>query len=167
MKESATIALEYLKSHAKDYKIDHDIFQKWNVHIHVPEGATPKDGPSAGIGMVTSIVSSITGIPIKKDTAMTGEVTLTGQVIPIGGLKEKLLAAHRAGIKKVLIPRDNEKDLVEIPKKIMDEVEITLVSCVDEVLKNALVKELKPVNWVEVDTLPKQGKDDKAQTQTH
>ena len=98
---------------------------------------------------------------------MTGEVTLTGQVIPIGGLKEKLLAAHRAGIKKVLIPRDNEKDLVEIPKKIMDEVEITLVSCVDEVLKNALVKELKPVNWVEVDTLPKKGKDDKAQTQTH
>jgi len=98
---------------------------------------------------------------------MTGEVTLTGQVLPIGGLKEKLLAAHRAGIKKVLIPRDNEKDLVEIPKKIMDEVEITLVSCVDEVLKNALVKELKPVNWVEVDTLPKKGKDDKAQTQTH
>ncbi len=94
-------------------------------------------------------------------------MTLTGQVLPIGGLKEKLLAAHRAGIKKVLIPRDNEKDLVEIPKKIMDEVEITLVSCVDEVLKNALVKELKPVNWVEVDTLPKQGKDDKAQTQTH
>ena len=117
--------------------------------------------------MVTSIVSSITGIPVRKDTAMTGEVTLTGQVIPIGGLKEKLLAAHRAGIKKVLIPRDNEKDLPEIPKKIIDEIEIILVSSVDEVLKNALTKELKPVNWVEVDTLPKKGEDDKAQTQTH
>jgi ATP-dependent Lon protease len=167
MRESVKAAKSYVRSKSLDYGIIPPVFEKKDFHIHVPEGATPKDGPSAGIGMVTSIVSSITGIPVKKDTAMTGEVTLTGQVIPIGGLKEKLLAAHRAGIKKVLIPRDNEKDLVEIPKKIMDEVEITLVSCVDEVLKNALVKELKPVNWVEVDTLPKKGKDDKAQTQTH
>ena len=98
---------------------------------------------------------------------MTGEVTLTGQVLSIGGLKEKLLAAHRAGIKKVLIPKDNEKDLTEIPKKIKDEIEIILVSSVDDVLKYALTKELKPVNWVEVDTLPKLGKDDKAQAQTH
>ena len=98
---------------------------------------------------------------------MTGEVTLTGQVLPIGGLKEKLLAAHRAGIKKVLIPKDNEKDLTEIPKKIINEIEIILVSSVDDVLKNALTKELKPVDWVEVDTLSKPGKDDKAQAQTH
>jgi ATP-dependent Lon protease len=167
MQESVKAAKSYVRSKSLDYGIIPPVFEKKDFHIHVPEGATPKDGPSAGIGMVTSIVSSITGIPVKKDTAMTGEVTLTGQVIPIGGLKEKLLAAHRAGIKKVLIPRDNEKDLAEIPKKIIDEVEITLVSCVDEVLKNALVKELKPVNWVEVDTLPKKGKDDKAQTQTH
>ena len=167
MQESVKAAKSYVRSKSLDYGIIPPVFEKKDFHIHVPEGATPKDGPSAGIGMVTSIVSSITGIPVKKDTAMTGEVTLTGQVIPIGGLKEKLLAAHRAGIKKVLIPRDNEKDLPEIPKKIIDEVEIILVSSVDEVLKNALTKELKPVNWVEVDTLPKQGKDDKAQTQTH
>jgi ATP-dependent Lon protease len=104
---------------------------------------------------------------VKKDTAMTGEVTLTGQVLPIGGLKEKLLAAHRAGIKRALIPKDNEKDLTEIPKKIINDIEIILVSSVDEVLKNALTKELKPVDWVEVDTLSKSGKDDKAQAQTH
>ena len=117
--------------------------------------------------MVTSIVSSITGIPVRKDIAMTGEITLTGQILTIGGLKEKLLAAHRVGIKEVLIPKDNEKDLAEIPKKIKDEIEIILVSSVDDVLKYALTKELKPVNWVEVDALPKTGKDDKAQTQTH
>lgn len=167
MQESVKAAKSYVRSKSLDYGIIPPVFEKKDFHIHVPEGATPKDGPSAGIGMVTSIVSSITGIPVKKDTAMTGEVTLTGQVIPIGGLKEKLLAAHRAGIKKVLIPRDNEKDLPEIPKKIIDEVEIILVSSVDEVLKNALTKELKPVNWVEVDTLPKTGKGDKTQTQTH
>jgi ATP-dependent Lon protease len=167
MQESVKAAKSYVRSKSLDYGIIPPVFEKKDFHIHVPEGATPKDGPSAGIGMVTSIVSSITGIPVKKDTAMTGEVTLTGQVIPIGGLKEKLLAAHRAGIKKVLIPRDNEKDLPEIPKKIIDEVEIILISSVDEVLKNALTKELKPVNWTEVDTLPKIGKDDKAQTQTH
>ena len=101
----------------------------------MPEGATPKDGPSAGIGMVTSIVSSITNIPVKRDVAMTGEVTLTGQVLPIGGLKEKLLAAHRAGIKEVLIPKENEKDLVDMPKKIIDEIKITPVEYADEVLK--------------------------------
>jgi len=167
MQESVKAAKSYVRSKSLDYGIIPPVFEKKDFHIHVPEGATPKDGPSAGIGMVTSIVSSITGIPVKKDTAMTGEVTLTGQIISIGGLKEKLLAAHRAGIKKVLIPRGNEKDLTEIPKKIIDEVEIILVSSVDEVLKNALTKELIPVNWVEVDTLPKKGKDEKAQTQTH
>ena len=167
MQESVKAAKSYVRSKSLNYGIIPPVFEKKDFHIHVPEGATPKDGPSAGIGMVTSIVSSITGIPVKKDTAMTGEVTLTGQVLIIGGLKEKLLAAHRAGIKKVLIPKDNEKDLAEIPKKIIDEIEIILVSSVDDVLKYALTKELKPVNWVEVDTLPKSGKDDKAQAQTH
>ena len=167
MRESVKAAKSYVRSKSLDYGIIPPVFEKKDFHIHVPEGATPKDGPSAGIGMVTSIVSSITGIPVRKDTAMTGEVTLTGQIIPIGGLKEKLLAAHRVGIKKVLIPRENEKDLADIPKKILDEIEIILVSCVEDVLKNALIKELKSVNWVEVDSLPKKGKDDKAQTQTH
>ena len=167
MQESVKAAKSYVRSKSLNYGIIPPVFEKKDFHIHVPEGATPKYGPSAGIGMVTSIVSSITGIPVKKDIAMTGEVTLTGQVLIIGGLKEKLLAAHRAGIKKVLIPKDNEKDLAEIPRKIKDEIEIILVSSVDDVLKNALTKELKPVNWVEVDTLPKSGKDDKGQAQTH
>ena len=167
MYESVKAAKAYVRSKSLDQGIIPPVFEKKDFHIHVPEGATPKDGPSAGIGMVTSIVSSITGIPVRRDNAMTGEATLTGQVIPIGGLKEKLLAAHRAGIKKVLIPRDNEKDLPEIPKKIIDDIEIILISSVEDVLKNALTKELKPVNWVEVDALPKKGEDDKAQTQTH
>ena len=132
-----------------------------DFHIHVPEGATPKDGPSAGIAMVTSIVSSITGIPVDKNIAMTGEVTLRGHVLPIGGLKEKLLAAHRAGIKKIIIPDDNKKDLADIPKKILDDIEINTVKSVDEVLKIALLKELKPVEWIEVETLPKTKSTDK------
>ena len=136
------------------------MFEKKDFHIHVPEGATPKDGPSAGIGMVTSIVSSITGIPVRRDVAMTGEVTLTGQVLPIGGLKEKLLAAHRAGIKEVLIPKENEKDLVDMPKKIIDDIKITPVEYADQVLKAALTKELKRTEWVEVDISKK---DDKSQ----
>jgi ATP-dependent Lon protease len=167
MQESVKAAKSYVRSKSLDYGIIPPVFEKKDFHIHVPEGATPKDGPSAGIGMVTSIVSSITGIPVKRDIAMTGEITLTGQILSIGGLKEKLLAAHRAGIKKVLIPRDNKKDLTEIPKKIIDEIEILPVSSVDEVLKHALIRELKPVNWVEVDTLHKSGKDDKTQAQTH
>jgi ATP-dependent Lon protease len=130
-------------------------------HIHVPEGATPKDGPSAGIGMVTSIVSSITNNPVRRDVAMTGEVTLTGQVLPIGGLKEKLLAAHRAGIKEVIIPKENEKDLIDMPKKIIDDIKITSVEYADEVLKIALTKELKRVEWVEVEKISKS--DDKSQ----
>ena len=136
------------------------LFEKKDFHIHVPEGATPKDGPSAGVGMVTSIVSSITGIPVRRDVAMTGEVTLTGQVLPIGGLKEKLLAAHRAGIKEVLIPKENEKDLVDMPKKIIDDIKITPVDHADQVLKVALTKELKKTEWVEVDMSKK---DDKSQ----
>ena len=126
-----------------------------------PEGATPKDGPSAGIGMVTSIVSAITNNPVRRDIAMTGEVTLTGQVLPIGGLKEKLLAAHRAGIKQVLIPKENEKDLIDMPKKIINDIKITSVEHADEVLKIALTKELKRVEWVEVEKISKS--DDKSQ----
>ena len=126
-----------------------------DFHIHVPEGATPKDGPSAGVGMVTSIISAITEIPVDKKVAMTGEVTLRGLVLPIGGLKEKLLAAHRAGIKKVLIPIENNKDLAEVPDSIKKNMEIIAVKNVDEVLKIALTKNLKRVEWVEVEQLPK------------
>ena len=119
----------------------------------MPEGATPKDGPSAGVGMVTSIISAITEIPVNKDVAMTGEITLRGLVLPIGGLKEKLLAAHRAGIKKVLIPIENKKDLVEVPKTILDSIEVIPVKNIDEVLKVALTKPFKRVEWVEVDQI--------------
>ena len=134
------------------------IFDKKDFHIHVPEGATPKDGPSAGIGMVTSIISAITEVPVDKNVAMTGEITLRGLVLPIGGLKEKLLAAHRAGIKKVLIPMENKKDLIEVPKTVLDSVEIIPVKNVDEVLKVALTKTLKRVEWVEVDQISKKDK---------
>ena len=167
MQESVKAAKSYVRSKSLDYGIIPPVFEKKDFHIHVPEGATPKDGPSAGIGMVTSIVSSITGISVRKDIAMTGEVTLTGQILQIGGLKEKLLAAHRAGIKEVLIPKENEKDLAEIPKKVKEDIKVTPVSSVDNVLKIALTKELKPVDWVEVETLSKSVKDDKTTAQTH
>ena len=160
MQESVKAAKSFVRSKCLEYGIIPPLFEKRDFHIHVPEGATPKDGPSAGIGMVTSIVSSITNIPVRRDLAMTGEVTITGQVLPIGGLKEKLLAAHRAGIKEVLIPKENEKDLVDMPKKIIDEVKITPVEFADEVLKIALTKELKKTEWVEVDLSKK---DDKSQ----
>jgi ATP-dependent Lon protease len=159
MQESVKAAKSFVRSKSLEYGIIPPVFEKKDFHIHVPEGATPKDGPSAGIGMVTSIVSAITKIPVKKDTAMTGEVTLTGQVLPIGGLKEKLLAAHRAGIKHVIIPRDNEKDLVDMPQKIKDDIKITTVENADEVLKLALTKELKRVEWVEVENISKSEKD--------
>ena len=160
MQESVKAAKSFVRSKCLEYGIIPPLFEKKDFHIHVPEGATPKDGPSAGIGMVTSIVSSITGIPVRRDVAMTGEVTLTGQVLPIGGLKEKLLAAHRAGIKEVLIPKENEKDLVDMPKKIIDDIKITPVEFADQVLKVALTKELKRTEWVEVDISKK---DDKSQ----
>ena len=166
MKESATIALEYLKANANTYELDVDVFQKWNVHIHVPEGATPKDGPSAGIGMVTSIISAITEIPVDKNVAMTGEITLRGIILPIGGLKEKLLAAHRAGIKKVLIPMENKKDLVEVPETILKTMTIVPVKNVDEVLKIALTKPLKRVEWVDVDQISDKNKS-KKELSTH
>ena len=163
MQESVKAAKSFVRSKCLEYGIIPPLFEKKDFHIHVPEGATPKDGPSAGIAMVTSIVSSITTIPVRKDVAMTGEVTLTGQVLPIGGLKEKLLAAHRAGIKEVLIPKENEKDLIDVPKKVKDDIEIVPVETADEVIKIALTKELKPTEWTEVDKLTETKKDDKSQ----
>ena len=158
MQESVKAAKSYIRSKSLDYGIIPPVFDKKDFHIHVPEGATPKDGPSAGIGMVTSIISAITEIAVNKDVAMTGEITLRGLVLPIGGLKEKLLAAHRAGIKKVLIPMENKKDLIEVPKTVLDSVEIIPVKNVDEVLKVALTKPLKRVEWVEVDPISKKEK---------
>ena len=155
MQESVKAAKSFVRSKSLDFGVIPPIFEKKDFHIHVPEGATPKDGPSAGIAMVTSIVSSITDIPVNRQIAMTGEVTITGQVLQIGGLKEKLLAAHRAGINHVLIPKDNEKDLVDIPKKVKEDIKITPVKVVDDVLKIALTKELKRVEWVEVDNISK------------
>jgi ATP-dependent Lon protease len=151
MQESVKAAKSFVRSKCLEYGIIPPLFEKKDFHIHVPEGATPKDGPSAGVGMVTSIVSSLTNNPVRRDIAMTGEITITGQVLPIGGLKEKLLAAHRAGIKEVIIPKENEKDLVDMPKKIIDEIKITPVEFADQVLKIALTKELKRTEWVEVD----------------
>jgi ATP-dependent Lon protease len=124
-------------------------FAKKDIHVHVPEGATPKDGPSAGVAMVTSIVSVMTGVAVRKDVAMTGEITLRGRVLRIGGLKEKLLAAHRGGLRRVLIPKDNERELSEIPDNIKRVLEIMPVATVDEVLANALVSELSPIEWDE------------------
>jgi len=161
MQESVKAAKSYVRSKCLDFGIIPPTFEKKDFHIHVPEGATPKDGPSAGIAMVTSIVSSISKIPVNKDVAMTGEVTITGQVLPIGGLKEKLLAAHRAGIKEVLIPKDNKKDLVDVPKKVKDDIKIITVETADEVLKIALTKVLKPAEWVEVDSISDNKKSEK------
>ena len=166
MQESIKAAKSYIRSKSLDYGIIPPIFDKKDFHVHVPEGATPKDGPSAGVGMVTSIVSAITEIPVDKNIAMTGEITLRGIVLPIGGLKEKLLAAHRAGIKKVLIPFENKKDLVEIPEVIKKNIEIIPVKNVDEVLKHALTKELKRVEWVEVEKITK-NKEESSVTSTH
>jgi ATP-dependent Lon protease len=131
------------------FGISPKFFDKRDIHVHVPEGATPKDGPSAGVAMCTSIVSTLSGIPVRRDIAMTGEVTLRGRVLPIGGLKEKLLVAHRGGISTVLIPKENEKDLVEIPDNVKRGLEIIPVGTVDEVLSAALVREPVPIEWDE------------------
>ncbi len=167
MQESVKAAKSYVRSKSLEFGIIPPLFEKKDFHVHVPEGATPKDGPSAGIAIVASIISSITGIPVSKDIAMTGEVTLRGNVLQIGGLKEKLLAAHRAGIKKVLIPADNQKDLVEIPETIRKSIEIVSVKTVDEVLKHALTKELKPVKWAEIDQVSNKNKEKSEVTSTH
>ncbi|MGH7197591.1 MAG: S16 family serine protease, partial [Candidatus Omnitrophota bacterium] len=139
MKESAQAAMSYVRSRAVELGLDKDFYQKIDVHLHVPEGAIPKDGPSAGITMATSLVSALIRVPVVHDLAMTGEITLRGRVLPIGGLKEKILAAHRGGIKTVLIPEENEKDIEEIPSTILKSVNLVLVSHMDQVLKKALV----------------------------
>ena len=160
-------AKSYIRSKSLDFGIIPPLFDKKDFHIHVPEGATPKDGPSAGIAMVTSIISAITEIPVDKNVAMTGEITLRGLVLPIGGLKEKLLAAHRAGIKKVLIPIENKKDLIEVPDSIKKNIEIICVKNIEEVLKVALTKSLKRVDWVEVDQITEKNKQKSGATSRH
>jgi ATP-dependent Lon protease len=149
MKESVQAAESYVKSRSHAFGIRPTIFEKRDIHVHVPEGATPKDGPSAGVAMVTSIVSVLTGIPVKSDIAMTGEITLRGRVLPIGGLKEKLLAALRGGLKTVLIPQDNEKDLAEIPDNVKRGLKIIAIRTVDQLLGQALAAPLTPVAWSE------------------
>jgi len=151
MKESITAAFSFVKARSHAYGIHPSTFAKKDIHVHVPEGATPKDGPSAGIAMVTSIVSTLTGIPVKRDVAMTGEVTLRGRVLPIGGLKEKLLAALRGGITTVLIPAENEKDLADIPANVREGLTIIPVTHVDEVLKLAFARPMVPIEWNEAD----------------
>ena len=150
MKESISAAASYVRSRAVDFGIEPPLFDKRDIHVHVPEGATPKDGPSAGVAMVTAIVSVMTGIPVRRDVAMTGEITLRGRVLPIGGLKEKLLAAQRGGIKTVLIPEENAKDLVDVNESIKAELNIVPVTRMDEVLAHALVRKPEPIVWDEV-----------------
>ncbi|PRD41601.1 endopeptidase La [Phyllobacterium phragmitis] len=171
MKESISAAASYVRSRAVDFGIEPPIFDKRDIHVHVPEGATPKDGPSAGVAMVTAIVSILTGIPVRKDVAMTGEITLRGRVLPIGGLKEKLLAALRGGIKTVLIPEENAKDLVEIPDNVKNGLEIIPVSRAGEVLQHALVRMPEPIEWTEPATpatpVPGAADEDPAATVAH
>ena len=153
MQESIQAAFSFVRARSPSYGVKPSVFARKDIHVHLPEGAVPKDGPSAGIGMVTAIISTLTGIPVRRDVAMTGEVTLRGRVLPIGGLKEKLLAALRGGITKVLIPAENEKDLQEIPASIKDGLTILAVSHVDEVLKEALVTPVEAIDWTEADEL--------------
>jgi len=150
MKESVRAAESYVKSRCDDFGINSKFFNTKDIHVHVPEGATPKDGPSAGVAMCTSIVSVMTGIPVKRNVAMTGEITLRGRVLPIGGLKEKLIAANRSNIKIVLIPKENKNDLSEIPKKLIKGLKIITVSNLDEVLKHSLTKKISPINWSKI-----------------
>ena len=138
MQESARAAMSYVRTRAVAYGINKDFYRKMDVHIHIPEGAIPKDGPSAGITLATTIVSLLTRIPVRADVAMTGEITLRGKVLPIGGVKEKLLAAHRAGMKEVILPKENEKDLQDLPQDILESIKINLVETMDEVLQVAL-----------------------------
>ena len=147
MLESVQAAESYVKSRAPSFGLKPTMFEKTDIHVHVPEGATPKDGPSAGVAMITSIVSVLTGIPVRKDVAMTGEITLRGRVLPIGGLKEKLLAALRGGIKTVLVPQENVKDLQDIPDNVKRNLEIVPVGTVDEVLEKALAERITPIEW--------------------
>ncbi|MEM9423024.1 MAG: S16 family serine protease, partial [Pseudomonadota bacterium] len=149
MKESVSAAASYVRSRSIEFGIKPTLFDKRDIHIHVPEGATPKDGPSAGVAMATAIVSMLTGTPVQKDIAMTGEISLRGRVLAIGGLKEKLLAALRAGVRTVLIPEENEKDLADIPDNVKEALKIIPVGHVDDVLKHALTGPLTPIEWDE------------------
>jgi ATP-dependent Lon protease len=151
MKESIAAANSYVRSRATKFGVEPPKFEKTDVHVHVPEGATPKDGPSAGVAMAIAIISVLTGIPIRKDIAMTGEVTLRGRVLPIGGLKEKLLAALRSGVKTVLIPQDNEKDLVDLPENVRSALEIIPISTVDQAVAQALTRAPTPIEWSDED----------------
>ena len=141
MKESAQTAISYIRSISDRFDIPDDFYQTKDIHIHIPEGATPKDGPSAGVTMATAVISALTKIPVRCDVAMTGEITLRGRVLPVGGIQEKLLAAHRAGIKKVLLPEECKAQLDEIPQNVKDQMEFVLVKHLDEVLEQALVKD--------------------------
>ena len=145
MQESIQAALSVVRNRSRRLGVNEDFYQKNDIHIHLPEGATPKDGPSAGIGIVTAMVSVLTGIPVRADVAMTGEITLRGEVLAIGGLKEKLLAALRGGIKTVLIPEENAKDLAEIPENVKNRLEIIPVKWIDKVLEIALAREPEPL----------------------
>jgi ATP-dependent Lon protease len=147
MQESVQAARSYVRSRSIEFGIKPTVFEKSDIHVHVPDGATPKDGPSAGVAMCTSIVSALTGIPVRRDVAMTGELTLRGRVLPIGGLKEKLLAALRGGLSTVLIPRENEKDLAEIPDNVKRNLKIVPVASVDEIVSQALVRQPVPIVW--------------------
>jgi ATP-dependent Lon protease len=151
MQESIQAANAYVRARAAEFGIEPPLFNKRDIHVHVPEGAVPKDGPSAGVAMITTMVSVLTGTPVRKDVAMTGEISLRGRVLPIGGLKEKMLAALRGGMKTVIIPKDNEKDLVEIPENVKKGLNIIIASTVDEVLEHALTKPLVPIEWNESD----------------
>jgi ATP-dependent Lon protease len=153
MNESIQAAMSFVKARAPSFGIKPSLFQRKDIHIHLPEGAVPKDGPSAGIGMVTAMVSTLTGIPVRRDVAMTGEVTLRGRVLPIGGLKEKLLAAQRGNITTVLIPEENEKDLAEIPETVKSALTIIPVRHADQVLQLALASPLTAIEWTDADEL--------------
>lgn len=170
MKESVIVAEMLMKSRAAQYGIDYETLKEQQVHVHVPEGATPKDGPSAGAAMVTAIVSSLTGIPIRRDIAMTGEVNLRGNVTAIGGLKEKLLAALRGGITKALIPQDNEKDLPDIPDVVKNQIEIVPVRTIDEVLAHALTEMPEPITdnkSSKIDEIPSKSAENKGEDVIH
>ena len=157
MQESGQAALSYVRSRASSFNVDKDFHEKVDIHLHVPEGAIPKDGPSAGITLGTAIVSALTGIPVRHDVAMTGEITLRGKVLPIGGLKEKVLAAHRAGLTTVIVPRENEKDLKDVPEEVLEDLTIHYVDTMDEVLRIALVSPLTPASEGEEGELPPAG----------
>ena len=170
MKESIQAAESFVKSRATAYGVKPTVFERKDIHVHVPEGATPKDGPSAGVAMVTAIVSVLSGIPVRSDVAMTGEITLRGRVLPIGGLKEKLLAALRGNIKTVLIPAENEKDLADIPENVKAQLKIIPCTRVDEILEVALTQKPEPIEWEEKDEerLPKRDEgDDRDAVLTH